>query len=86
MGLHVSDRRCIPAAVFARLPYPPTATREGDQYCWDAPTPGLGDRIAAGLAAIGITEARLTRLLGRPCGCNQRQARLNELGRRLGIG
>lgn len=47
---------------------------------------GLGDRVAASLAAIGITEARVTRLLGRPCGCRKRAAKLNELGRWLGIG
>ena len=86
MGLHVSDRRCIPAAVFARLRYPPPATREGDQYCWDAPTPGLGDRVAAVLSAVGITPERVSEALGRPCGCKKRQAKLNELGRRLGIG
>ena len=48
--------------------------------------PGLGDRIAAGLAAVGITEARVSRLVGRPCGCKARRAALNRLGRRLGIG
>ena len=82
----MSRRLCISAAVFARLRFPPAATREGDTYCWEAPTPGLGDRIAAGLAAIGITEARVSRLVGRPCGCKARRAALNRLGRRLGIG
>jgi hypothetical protein len=47
---------------------------------------GLGDRVAAVLSAVGITPERVSKALGRPCGCKKRQARLNELGRRLGIG
>lgn len=82
----MSRRQCLHAAVFERLRHPPAAVREGDAYCWDAPAPGLGDRIAAGLAAIGITEARVSRLVGRPCGCKARRAALNRLGRRLGVG
>jgi hypothetical protein len=48
--------------------------------------PGLGDYVAAGLSAVGITPERVSKALGRPCGCKKRQARLNDLGRRLGIG
>lgn len=40
----------------------------------------IGDHIADGLAAVGITKARVSRLLGRPCKCKERQRRLNELG------
>lgn len=80
------SRQCLPASVFKRLPHPPAATRDGDRYCWDAPASGLGDRIAAGLAAVGITEERVSRLVCRPCGCKQRRAALNRLGQRLGIG
>lgn len=48
---------------------------------------GLGDMVAAGLEAIGITKARVAAALGvTDCGCNQRQQALNALGRRLGIG
>ena len=47
---------------------------------------GLGDMVAAGLAAVGITKARVERLVGGPCGCQGRQADLNELGRKIGIG
>ena len=47
---------------------------------------GLGDMVAAGLAAVGITPERVSRVLGRPCGCKERAATLNELGRRIGIG
>lgn len=47
---------------------------------------GLGDMVAAGLAAVGITKERVSKALGRPCGCGKRQEALNKLGRRLGIG
>jgi hypothetical protein len=39
--------------------------------------PGLGDRVAAGLAAIGITKERVEAVVGGPCGCPERQAALN---------
>jgi hypothetical protein len=47
---------------------------------------GLGDMVAAGLSAIGITKERLAVILGGDCGCSQRQKVLNALGRRIGIG
>jgi len=47
---------------------------------------GLGDMVAAGLSAVGITPERVSKALGRPCGCKERQAKLNGLGRRFGIG
>lgn len=48
---------------------------------------GLGDMVAAGLDAIGITKSRVAAALGvKDCGCADRQAALNALGRRLGIG
>jgi hypothetical protein len=48
--------------------------------------PGLGDIVASGLSAIGITKERVSAAIGKPCGCAKRQAALNELGRRIGIG
>lgn len=51
---------------------------------------GLGDIVAAGLDAIGITKARaqaVAQAVGLAhCGCEQRQRLLNDLGRRVGIG
>lgn len=47
---------------------------------------GLGDMVAAGLAAVGITKERVSRAIGKPCGCDKRQAWLNEAGKRIGIG
>ena len=47
---------------------------------------GLGGMIKAGLSAIGITEKRVSKAIGKPCGCSKRAARLDELGRKFGIG
>jgi hypothetical protein len=47
---------------------------------------GLGDRIAAGLTAVGVTKERVSAIVGGDCGCEQRQQALNELGYKLGIG
>ena len=47
---------------------------------------GLGDLVKSGLSAIGITEERVSRAIGRPCGCSERAEKLNELGRKIGIG
>lgn len=51
------------------------------------PPAGLGDYVAAGLSAVGITSDRVEALVGGPCGCDERQKALNEWGRNtLGIG
>lgn len=47
--------------------------------------PGLGDLVKAGLSAVGITEERVSRAIGRPCGCSKRAAALNKLGTYLGL-
>ena len=47
---------------------------------------GLGDRIAAGLEAVGVTKKRVSKILRRPCNCGGRQRTLNKLGRKFGIG
>jgi hypothetical protein len=69
------------------------ASQDGDQITVDEThpaypraKPGLGDMVAAGLSAVGITKERVSKAIGKPCGCAKRQERLNELGRRLGIG
>lgn len=48
--------------------------------------PGLGDMVKSTLSAIGITEERVSKAIGRPCGCGKRAEKLNELGRKFGIG
>lgn len=47
---------------------------------------GLGDMVADGLAAVGITKERVSKAIGRPCACGKRQEKLNEIGRKFGIG
>ncbi len=47
---------------------------------------GLGGMIKAGLSAIGITEERVSKAIGKPCGCGKRAEKLDELGRKFGIG
>lgn len=64
---------------------PPTPERDALIQYLDR-GPGLGDYVSKTLSAIGITEERVSRLVGRPCGCGRRKAYLNEVGRRLGIG
>jgi hypothetical protein len=39
----------------------------------------LGDLIAAALDKIGLTKGRVEAFLGRPCGCTERQEKLNAL-------
>jgi len=48
--------------------------------------PGLGDRVAAALSALGITKERVSRAVGGDCGCQKRQEKLNRWGRWLGLG
>jgi hypothetical protein len=54
------------------------------------PHPGLGDRVASGLAKFGITKERAQAVASavgiKDCGCAGRQAALNQAGYRLGIG
>lgn len=40
----------------------------------------LGDKVEAALKLVGVTEERVTRWAGRPCGCAARKERLNQLG------
>ena len=42
--------------------------------------PQLGDRLAGVLAAGGITKERVSKVLGRDCGCKKRQELLNKIG------
>lgn len=41
---------------------------------------GLGDIVKAGLSAVGITEERVSKAIGRPCGCGKRAAAMNQFG------
>lgn len=44
---------------------------------------GLGDHVADGLAAVGITKERVSKVLGRDCGCKKRQELLNKIGQKV---
>lgn len=50
---------------------------------------GLGDMVAAGLAAVGITKERVQAVASKvginDCGCKKRQAALNRAGQYLGL-
>ena len=48
--------------------------------------PGLGDMVAAGLASVGVTKERVSAIIGKPCGCPERQEWLNQAGKSIGIG
>ena len=51
--------------------------------------PGLGDMVAAGLDAIGVTKERVQAVASavgvKDCGCAKRQAALNRLGEKIGL-
>lgn len=56
-----------------------TRTRNVVAQCREV-QPGLGDMVAAGLAGVGITKARVEAVIGWPCGCEERQEWLNRIG------
>ncbi len=41
----------------------------------------LGDLVSSALSVVGITEERVSNILGRPCGCANRKKMLNRLSR-----
>lgn len=73
---------------------PCVVAQDGDEWTVDtnhAAYPhrrqGLGDMVAAGLGAIGITKERVSALVDGDCGCAERQRMMNKWGAKyLGIG
>lgn len=64
-----------------------TITVDETHEAYPRAKPGLGDMVAAGLSAIGITKERVSKAIGKPCGCGARQQAMNEWGKKhLGIG
>lgn len=54
--------------------------------CKQSQRRGLGDMVKAGLSAFGITEDRVSKAIGKPCGCSERAKKLNALGHKyLGL-
>jgi hypothetical protein len=95
--LHHLEQRCRQRGYTLEQVRPCIVSRDGDQITVDEThpaypraKPGLGDMVAAGLSAVGITKERAqavaTAVGVKDCGCKKRQERLNQLGRRLGIG
>jgi hypothetical protein len=95
--LHHLEQRCRQRGYTLDEVRPCIVSRDGDQITVDEThpaypraKPGLGDMVAAGLSAVGITKERAQAVAAavgvKDCGCKKRQERLNELGRRLGIG
>jgi len=88
------EARCRERGYTLEQVRPCIVTQDGDQITVDEThpsyprerKPGLGDMVAAGLAAVGITKERVSKAIGKPCGCAKRQEALNALGRRMGIG
>lgn len=61
-----------------------TITVDETHPAYPHPRKGLGDHVADGLAAVGITKERVSRLTGKKdCGCKKRQELLNKLGQRV---
>lgn len=44
------------------------------------PPQGLGDMVKSALSTIGITEERVSKAIGKPCGCSKRAAKMNAFG------
>lgn len=42
---------------------------------------GLGDMIAAFLSAVGVTEERVSAIVGGDCGCKRRREFMNRVGK-----
>jgi hypothetical protein len=96
--LHHLETRCRQRGYTLDEVRPCIVSQDGDHITVDethpaypaTPKPGLGDMVAAGLSAVGITKERAqavaTAVGVKDCGCKKRQERLNQLGRRLGIG
>lgn len=39
----------------------------------------LGDHVEQALSSLGITQSRVSRWLGKPCNCEERKDKLNQL-------
>jgi hypothetical protein len=77
---------CARCGYVLRRDYPKAPGRMCDKQDVQSPRMGLGDYVAAGLSAVGITKPFVEAIVGGPCGCDQRQEALNDFGRALGIG
>jgi hypothetical protein len=91
--LHHLEARCRQRGYTLEQVLPCIVSQDGDRLVVDEThqaypraKPGLGDMVKAGLSAVGITEERVSKAIGRPCGCSKRAEHLNAIGRKFGIG
>jgi hypothetical protein len=85
---HISslESRCRERGYTLEQVRPCIVRQDGDQITVDETHPSY-PRAKPGLAAVGITPERVSKALGvKDCGCKKRQQRLNDIGRRIGIG
>ena len=81
------EERCRQRGYTLEEVLPCIVSQDGDQITVDETHPayprqrmGLGDMVKAGLSAVGITEERVSKAIGRPCGCGKRAAAMNQFG------
>jgi hypothetical protein len=90
------EARCRERGYTLEQVRPCIVSQDGDQITVDEThpaypraKPGLGDMVAAGLDAIGVTKERVQAVASavgvKDCGCAKRQAALNRLGEKLGL-
>jgi hypothetical protein len=75
----MSDCDIDPASLRCRVCGAAVSAPHVRRNCGTPPS-GLGDYVAAGLSAIGITKERVEAVVGGPCGCDGRQAAMNAAG------
>jgi hypothetical protein len=94
--LHHLEARCRQRGYTLEQVRPCIVSQDGDTITVDETHPaypkaksGLGDMVAAGLDAIGVTKERVQAVASKvgikDCGCAKRQAVLNRLGEKLGL-
>lgn len=76
---------CVRCGYALRRNYDALPSRVCDKQDEPLPKRGLGDIVAAGLSKVGITKTLVEAIVGGPCGCDERQEALNELGNRIGL-
>jgi hypothetical protein len=86
----MKNRQDVTCEACGGLFRPTRPVMAGERVCRCRRSAGLGDIVAAGLDAVGITKERVQAVASavgvKDCGCRKRQDKLNELGRKFGIG
>lgn len=94
--LHHLEQRCRQRGTTLDAVRACIVKQDGDEIEVDETHPayprarrGLGDMVADGLAAVGITKDRVQRVASavgiKDCGCAKRQAALNRVGEAIGL-